>query len=208
MKRPMNLSGRKFGRLTVISEAERVLYKERRWLCKCDCGNNKVILQGSLLTGKTKSCGCLQSETSRRKATKHNLCGTRIYNTYNNMIKRCYHPSQKDYEIYSGRGIKVCDEWLNSFSKFVEWALNNGYDDTLTLDRIDVNGNYEPSNCRWVTYKEQMRNTRRTHFVTYNGETLCVTDWAKKIGVKRERINYYLRKGLNIGEINEKINGK
>lgn len=113
---------------------------------------------------------------------KHGMTGTRIYNIWKDMKKRCYCKSRKDYSRYGGRGITVCKEW-QEFIPFYNWAMNNGYTDNLTIDRIDVNGNYEPSNCRWVTTKEQANNKRNNHFVAFNGETMTIAQCGKKIGM-------------------------
>lgn len=134
---------------------------------------------------------------------KHGMCGTRIYRTYNHMKDRCVSSTNKDYRFYGGRGITVCDEWLgeNGFINFCSWALSNGYADNLTLDRKDSDGNYEPSNCRWITIQEQQRNRRDNIKYTYNGETLCLSEWARRYGIKVET----LRKRLLTKDFEEAI---
>ena len=123
------------------------------------------------------------------------MSGTRLYRIWQAMIKRCYSPNYERYNDYGGRGITVCNEWKNGFQAFCDWAMANGYANDLTIDRKDVNGNYEPSNCRWTTYKVQGGNTRRVHFITYDGETHSMTEWAKIKGIKystlANRINMY-----------------
>lgn len=186
--------GRRFCRLVVIGESEKKIkrngFYDDRWICKCDCGNVKTISGHGLRYGSTKSCGCLGKERGEenlriaRKTifTKHNQFGTRLYNIWGNMNYRCNCKNATQYQRYGGRGIKVCDEWQD-FQNFYEWAMKNGYTDELSIDRIDVNGNYEPSNCRWVTWKEQANNRRNTRYLTYNGETKCVKDWEIETGI-------------------------
>lgn len=113
---------------------------------------------------------------------------TRIYSIYKGMKDRCRYKTNDNYERYGGRGIRVCEEWLADYMNFYNWAINNGYKEGLTLDRIDSNKNYEPDNCRWATYKEQANNTRRNNFITYNGETHTLTEWAEKLGIKRSTL--------------------
>jgi hypothetical protein len=114
----------------------------------------------------------------------HGLSGDRLYKTWASMIQRCYNPNNKEYKNYGARGIVVCNEWKNSFESFNEWAISSGYNKKLTIERIDVNKNYEPSNCRWATSKEQARNTRVNKLLTFNGESLCLAAWAEKTGIK------------------------
>lgn len=109
--------------------------------------------------------------------------GTRLYSIYNNMLTRCYNSNSRSFAYYGGRGITICDEWLHDFQAFYNWAISHGYRDDLTIDRIDVNGNYEPNNCRWVTRAEQNRNTRQNHFITYNGETRTLREWANILNI-------------------------
>ena len=160
-----DLTGQKFGRLTVIERCSPVGQKVR-WLCKCDCGNIKDVIAWELTSGKTKSCGCLQAE-SRHLRRNPKGRGTRLYGVWKLMKQRCRDQNCKGYRLYGARGIRVCDEWSNDYMAFHDWAFANGYDPDApkgkcTLDRIDSNGNYEPSNCRWVDMKTQAQN-RRPH---------------------------------------------
>ncbi len=150
-----DLTGKKFHRLTPVKYLGNC-----KWLCQCDCGNTINVFTQNLKRNNTKSCGCLNKELASQRMTTHGKGNSRIYHIYHGMKERCYTKSNSCYKNYGGRGIKVCDEWLHDFMAFYKWSMNNGYDDSLTIDRIDVNGNYEPKNCRWVTNIEQQRNKR------------------------------------------------
>lgn len=161
-----DLTGMKFGRLTVVKLAEpspQKKHRGKRWECVCDCGNTTVARADSLKSkhksSGVKSCGCFQEESRRKAITKHGYCGTRLYSEWANMKSRCWYSSHQSYSNYGGRGITICDEW-HDFEPFKNWALKNGYTDNLTLDRINNDGNYEPSNCRWITASEQGHNVR------------------------------------------------
>lgn len=132
---------------------------------------------------------------------KHGLCETRLYGIYQNMLKRCFNNRTSAYKDYGGRGITVCDEWRKDFMSFYNWALNNGYEETLTIDRTDVNGNYEPSNCRWIPMGEQSRNTRKNVYFTYNGETKIISDWVKELGIPMTTFRRRMKQNKPIEEI-------
>lgn len=171
MSKLKDITGQKFGKLIAIKCIKRDKYNRAIWLCKCDCGNLTEVKIGSLTSGNTKSCGCLRKETTIKSHTKHNKCSTRLYRIYYNMRSRCYYRKSNRYKNYGARGIKICDEWLTDFMNFYNWAMNNGYQEGLTIDRIDTNGNYEPGNCRWVGNKSQARNRCSNKSITINGET-------------------------------------
>lgn len=158
-----DLTGKRFGRLTVVRRISPVGSKVR-WLCRCDCGTMKDVSAYELTSGKTRSCGCLQAE-SRHLRKVPNGRGTRLYNVWKSMKGRCYTPSCSSYKYYGARGIKVCDEWKDDYQAFYEWAMSSGYDPDApqgkcTIDRINVDGDYEPSNCRWVDAATQNANRR------------------------------------------------
>ena len=177
-----NLTGKSFGRLIVI---KRVNNKGNNqfYLCKCDCGKEKIIQKYSLIYGKTRSCGCLRKELLRERNKTHNLSNSRLYGIYRHIKERCYNPNCKAYKYYGSCGIVMCEEWAINFMNFYNWAMANGYKENLTIDRIDVNGNYEPSNCRWATKKEQSINRRNIHLITFNDKTQTLTDWAKDLNI-------------------------
>jgi hypothetical protein len=194
-----DIIGMKFGRLIVLKlaytkRASKTLYY---YLCKCDCGKEHIVLKSSLLNGLTRSCGCYNNEIRAeqcKKRAKHNLTNTRLHSIWEKMNGRCYCKTQPDYMRYGGRGIAICDEWKNDFKSFYDWSMNNGYQDDLSIDRIDVNGNYEPSNCRWVDEKTQQRNRRNNRLITYNNETHCLFEWAEIFGINPKILSQRLNR--------------
>lgn len=164
--------GSKFGKLTTIKEVERIKLPSgqynRAFLCKCDCSNEKVIRLVHLVRGRIKTCGCINEN--------HKLSNKPLYRCWSSMKERCYLKSYINAERYSARGIIVCDEWNNSFIAFKNWALNNGYDPSLRIDRIDNNGNYQPNNCRFVTNQQNVNNREMTFKVKYNGVEYAFMD--------------------------------
>lgn len=165
MGKVKDLTGQKFGRLTVVkhigfTEPNKYGSRHAIWKCKCDCGNYIDRTVDVIRRGKS-SCGCKQKENLKNMSMNnvtHNMSKTRLYRIYKGMIARCYYKCSQRYNVYGGRGIKVCDEWKNDRIKFFEWALQNGYSDELTIERMDVNGNYCPDNCKWIPASEQYKN--------------------------------------------------
>lgn len=202
--RLVDLSGKKFGRLTVVRRNEHNdKYNKPMWNCICDCGNEVVVLGNALKNGNTKSCGCYKLEQIRSCETKHHthrLTNTRLYRIWRGMKKRCFDKNNKDYYNYGGRGISVCNEWKNDFYCFYQWSMNNGYSEELTIDRINANGNYEPTNCRWVTTYVQNRNKNFNVLLTYNGKSQIMSDWSKETGISCGVISRRLKTGWTIEE--------
>lgn len=185
-----DLTGQKFGMLTAISfTGKKNKNGAHIWNCICECGTQTIASTAELTSGHKQTCG------NHSRKQNYISKGTRLYRLWQNMKNRCYWEKDKSFANYGGRGIQVCPEWRNGFSVFREWALSSGYQENLTLDRINVNGNYEPSNCRWATAKEQQNNKRNNRNLEFNGEVHTVTEWAQIIGIKRETL--YRR--LNVG---------
>lgn len=178
--------GQRFGRLTVIGSERRTQGRGWLWIVRCDCGTVKRVLPADVRKGATRSCGCYHDEVCTTRATKfkHSVYeNKRLYGIYNGIKKRCYNKNEPRYRGYGARGIVMCDEWLNpvdGFDKFVDWSLSHGYADNLTIDRIDVNGNYSPDNCRWLTLSEQNGNKRDTIWIEYKGEMVRFQELCKR----------------------------
>ena len=211
----LDLSGRRFGKLVVLERVDGYRRpsgkSEARWKCICDCGGETFSDSWSLTHGAKTSCGCdvherLSASMKRthekhpeiaanfkKMATRHGESKTRLYKIWLGMKSRCNDHGCAGYENYGGRGISICKEWENDFLSFMAWALAHGYDESAprlqcTLDRIDVNGDYHPDNCRWISQKEQQQNKRNTHFITHNGETHSVAEWGQILGMNPNTI--------------------
>lgn len=198
MPKYKDLTNQHFNKLTAIKLAY-IKNGKTYWECKCECGNTAIVRSDSFQDGSIKSCGC-----AKHNAKTHGFCGTKIYKRWEDMKSRCLNPNNKRFKDYGGRGIKIHQEWLDDFMNFYNWAMANGYDDKLSIDRIDVNGNYEPSNCRWVTQKIQMRNTRVNHLISYKGQTHCVVEWMQILGLKSRSIANKLYAGYPIEKLIQK----
>ena len=177
--------GQKFNRLTVINVVRDRDVSGRsqiRWKLRCDCGKEILLAPYKAVSGTQKSCGCLAREEAKERATIHGESHTRLFYIWVSMRDRCNNPKNKRYDRYGGRGIKVCDEWQKEYAVFATWAREHGYSDELTIDRIDVNGNYEPSNCRWVDLKTQERNRTDNRLITIGDETKTLAEWCEIYG--------------------------
>lgn len=150
----------KYGRWTLGEYVRKDKSNNKYYLCECDCGTEKVVRIDHLRSGKSKSCGCIKNEQIKALRSTHNLSGTRIYNIWRNMVRRCNDNSAISFKYYGARGISVCEEWLLDVKTFYDWAINNGYQENLTIERVNNDGNYEPSNCKWITHVEQQLNKR------------------------------------------------
>lgn len=202
MGKVIDMTGQRFGKLTVISQAE-TKNNRAMWLCQCDCGNEKIVAGKHLRNGMVKSCGCYIREYLKECKTKHSKCNSKLYYVYNGIKDRCYNSNKKGYKNYGGRGIVMCQEWLNDFMSFYNWAIENGYSEEskrgeYTIDRIDNNGNYEPSNCRWITIREQQKNKRNNRYITFNEETKTLTDWSLSLGFSVDTVRRRLKDGWSI----------
>lgn len=193
----LDITGKKFGNLTAIKYSHTGKNYMQYWVFKCDCGKEITTRKTAAISGHCKSCGCLQKQVAKQEvvkhSVKHNESNTRLYKIWKGMHSRCNNENSK---YYGSRGITVCSEW-NDYKNFKEWATNNGYSDNLTIDRIDYNGNYEPSNCRWATYKEQARNTSKNRCFELNGKIKCAAEWCEELGIKSSTFFQRLKNGLN-----------
>jgi hypothetical protein len=174
--------GAKFGRWTVIGDSEPSGLDNNYHTyvpCRCECGTERKVTKHHLLSGRSSSCGCLHKEITVKLLTKHGESRQRLYKIHSGIIQRCYNANEDAYVRYGGRGIRVCDEWLDSYESFRDWAIANGYHEDLQIDRCDNDGNYEPANCRWVTGSENCSNTSRSRRHEAFGEIKCITAWAR-----------------------------
>jgi len=192
-------TGERFGRLTITGFIGVGKNWVGIWECKCDCGNIVNVRYNSLYSGYTRSCGCLKLEMLVARSTKHGLSGghgnyTRLYQTWLHMRCRCLSPKSQDYKYYGERGVKICKEW-EDYKAFHDWAYKNGYNDNLTLDRVDNNGDYSPENCRWATRKEQAMNQRTNRKLSLHGETKTVSEWSDITGLSSACIRNRIYRG-------------
>lgn len=184
-----NIIGKQFNNLKVLSiHHKRQVFLTNGikngfkyyYLCECICGKKCIVEGRHLIAEHTKSCGCM--------TVKHNLTGSRLFRIWNGMLNRCYNPNNHKYKVYGNIGIAVCKEWKENFKVFYDWAISNGYEDVLTIDRIDVNGNYEPTNCRWANVKTQNNNRRNNRLITYKNATHTLSEWSEILNIKRSTL--------------------
>lgn len=195
----IDLTGQRYGMLVAVERVGTDAHRQALWRCKCDCGTETVVRAGGLRSGNTRSCGCgsgfKQQEKNPSFKTGHSH--SRLYRIWEAMKTRCYNKNCKAYKDYGARGISVCGEWLHDFAAFYEWAMQNGYQGDLSIDRIKVNEGYSPGNCRWATPAQQSKNTRRNVLVSINGETRLLGEWAEAYGINYQTMaTRYYRDGL------------
>lgn len=204
MKRIEIKTGEVYGNLTVISECVPRIYSgypHRVFMCQCKCGETKEILLSKIRTGHTISCGCYKKEVFIKHHHTHNMSNTKFYRLWNGMKNRCYLKSDKDYKNYGSRGISVCEEWRKDILSFYNWAIDNGYKNGLSIDRIDNNGSYEPNNCRWITNAEQSHNKRNNVNIKIDGITKCLSEWCRIFNVSRSTATNRLHNGYDINKV-------
>lgn len=189
----LDLTGERYGNLLVIEKCESYVHpsgrKRTRWLCRCDCGNYDKVTTDNLRSGQVTSCGCTRVVSNKQRLETHGLSSERLYGIWTHMKDRCYNENNERYKSYCGKGIKICDAWLHDYVAFRTWMLENGYDPDAkygetTIDRIDVNGDYCPENCRVVNMTIQNRNKTNTLMYTYHDETKSLPEWAEEYGLK------------------------
>lgn len=187
-----DLKSQKFGRLSVLYDTGERRHRQAVWHCRCDCGNEVDVTGNDLIRGHTKSCSCYKRERAAEVHTVHGASQRGewhpVYLTWRAMLQRCENPHSVQYYNYGGRSITVCPEWHDA-EKFISWALANGWEKGLTLDRINNNGNYEPDNCRWTTRKEQAWNKRNNHLIIFNGKAQPMSQWAEEINISLQTLS-------------------
>lgn len=187
--------GEKYGRWTIFKEVPRRGRSSRHFICRCDCGTERIVSLSHLRMGKSKSCGCFRRERTSEVRSTHGMSRTRLFSIWNDMVRRCSDKSRKSYKDYGGRGISICDEWLD-FKTFMEWALENGYQQNLTIERMDNDGDYCAGNCTWIPKERQSTNTRINRLITYDGKTQCIAVWARELNIAYTTIISRFNKGL------------
>lgn len=190
--------GKKYGRLTIISKAINLKNRKIKYIVKCDCGNIREVEHSNLVNGHTASCGCKKIEFSSKINLIHGLSKTPLYAVYKGIKARCYNKKSQFYHYYGGRGITMCQQWRTSYITFYNWCVENGYKKELQIDRRDNNGNYEPSNCRFVTPRVNSINRRNVHFIEYNGQQVPLIDLWVKSPVGRKAFYHRLKSGWSL----------
>jgi len=203
ISRLKDLTGQKFGELIVLCRANNYISPSgnvsTKWKCKCSCGKEIEVLANNLTRGHTKSCGCLFPHHRLNHGDCVGNNPSRLYRIWAGMRTRCYSESSPRYKHYGARGIKICDEW-NDFSNFKEWALNNGYSDLLSIDRINVNGDYSPENCRWASQKTQGNNTTRNVRIEYQDQVRTLSEWSDILQIPYKALWYRLHSGWTVNK--------
>lgn len=198
-----DMTGFKFNGCEVISRKGSDKNGKALWEVVCFCGNSFITLGSSIRQKRAKSCGCSHKKAAKEMGLNnktHGATKSRLYLSWKSMKARCFNENHKSYKNYGARGITICNSWSSSFENFEKWAVENGYKPNLTLDRIDVNGNYEPSNCKWATRKEQGRNKTNNFLIEFNGEILTLSEVAERTGKSRHVIKYKIKNNKSIKE--------
>lgn len=192
-----DLTGMKFGKLTALKVVGRSKAGKLMWLCKCECGKTSVVASCSLVQGQTKSCGCGRYGNNKKYGSVPSR-KQRLYNIWIGIKDRCLNPNNENYFRYGGRGIGICQEWLKDYMTFHDWAIENGYEQGLTIDRINVDGDYNPDNCRWANWYTQANNRRNSHYLTFKGKTLTISEWARELNVRESLIRQRILRGWDV----------
>ena len=189
-----NLTNKRFGEWSVMSFVGRNKYRQPIWKCRCSCGTVREIPESNLTRKASTNCGCLKSKNQRKRAYKHGKVNTPLYRSWANMLQRCNNPKNPRFKDYGGRGVAVCEEWKD-FTNFAKWANQNGYIEGLTIERVDVDGDYSPENCKWVPLREQSLNKRTTLYVTFNNEKKSLKEWAERFNISYGSLKKRLYQG-------------
>lgn len=197
MPKAVDISGRRFGRLTAIRRAENAKCGRSRWLCVCDCGAETVVQTNSLVSGHTTSCGCYNGACQ----TIHGKTNTRLFRIWSKMKSRCFCENDKDFKNYGGRGIRVCDEWKDDFLAFYTWSMENGYRDDLTIDRVCNDGPYAPWNCRWTDLSVQANNRRSNHVLVFGGASHTIHEWSQLLGMSEAALVKRMKYGWDVERV-------
>lgn len=197
----IDMTGKTIGRLTVIKRAENNRHKQAMWLCLCSCGKPTIVNGQILRENRTRSCGCLIGESIKLRQITHGSTKTRLYNIWRNIKQRCYNFKNTGYRNYGAKGIKVCDEWFSNYEAFQDWALANGYQDNLTIDRINNDEGYYPDNCRWITKEENSARSRQKAVRCINTGNIypSAAKAAKSLGLSRHVVSYAIRYNYKAG---------
>jgi len=200
MTKLIDVVGQRYGRYLVIAKSDkRTKANKQVVLCKCDCGTEREVVVNNLRSGTSTSCGCWKDEKTGARRKIHGYSKNSMYHRYRSMIRRCYDPLHKEFHNYGGRGIKVCDRWLESIENYME-DMGKAPFYMASIDRIDNNGDYLKENCHWATKKEQTINRRTTKMIEYNGESLCLSDWSRKLGFEKQFVQKRLKRGWTVEE--------
>ena len=201
MSKLVDLTGKIFGKLTVVSRASNDKQGRVMWNCVCDCGNEKTktVRSYDLISGRVSSCGCLR--IGKKNAEVHGKRATRLYRIWTGMKQRCNNAKSPSYNLYGGENKIICHEWVNDFTVFYDWAMANGYADNLTIERIDNTKGYTPSNCKWATYKEQENNRRNNRYIEYHEKKYTISQLAEKLNMNPATLNWRLKNGWDESEL-------